>query len=133
MNIPINKQQTQTAKEWGFDHLPPTQADLDKAAACTALHLAEIEAEIASQPKLKQFADGVTAEIEMAMQLCRLRKRAKKTQAQLAAALGITQGCVARIESGRPVRIDTIRRYAAACGYPGIKIRLEVPRTAQMA
>lgn len=100
----------------GFKHWPPMPGDMAAAEARTAAQMARIDARIAGDPKLQELVDQVRAEAEVASQLCRLRKRSGKTQAEIAAAIGTTQSAVARIEHGQNLRLDTIYRYAAACG-----------------
>ncbi|MDP8976577.1 MAG: helix-turn-helix domain-containing protein [Actinomycetota bacterium] len=52
-----------------------------------------------------------------AQALLHARRRAKLTQRQLAAATGVAQPTIARIERGREVpRVDTLDRLLRACG-----------------
>lgn len=55
-------------------------------------------------------------EYQVARDLQRARKRKKLTQAQLAERMGTTQSVVSRVERGSNVSIETIARYASACG-----------------
>ena len=96
-----------------------------QAAARTAAHLAAIRARRKTDPALMQQHEEFVRNYDLAMQLHRLRKRCRKTQAEIAAIIGVSQSAVARIESGRALRLDTIYRYAAACGCADIRLRLE--------
>lgn len=50
------------------------------------------------------------------------RVAAGLTQAQLAAALGVTQGRVHAIEAGKPVTLETLWRIAGALGRPASEL-----------
>ncbi|WP_271985307.1 helix-turn-helix domain-containing protein [Pseudoclavibacter terrae] len=59
----------------------------------------------------------VQADKRLLAELIRARVRADKTQAQVAAAMGVSQSAVARIEGGeRDLHLSTLRRYAHAIG-----------------
>ncbi len=55
-------------------------------------------------------------EYQIARDLQSVRKRNHLTQAQLAERMGTTQSVVSRVERGSNVSIETIARYASACG-----------------
>ena len=110
-------------KATGFRNWPPTARDLAVAEKRSAAHLARLDAEIAADPKRVERVRQVRAEAEVAIQLHGLRRRSGKTQAELAVALGTTQSAVARIEHGKNLRLDTIYKYAAACGR-SVRIKL---------
>ena len=107
----------------GFRNWPPTKQDLAEAEAKTAARLASLDQAITTDPGRQAFVEQVRAEAEIAVQLHKLRLRAKKTQAEIAAIIGTTQSAVARIEHGKNLRMDTICKYAAACGQR-IRIKL---------
>ena len=67
---------------------------------------------------------------QIAEEVANLRKERKLTQLELAALVGTTQSAIARLESGgRPPRIDTLLKIAAALGCD-LVVRL-VPRGSQ--
>lgn len=55
-------------------------------------------------------------EYQVASELAAARKEAGLTQAQVAAIMGTTQSVVSRIERGANISVETISRYAHACG-----------------
>lgn len=55
-------------------------------------------------------------EYQIASELAAARKGAGLTQAQIAAIMGTTQSVVSRIERGANISVETISRYAHACG-----------------
>lgn len=55
-------------------------------------------------------------EYQVASELATARKEAGLTQAQIAAIMGTTQSVVSRIERGANISVETISRYAHACG-----------------
>ena len=55
-------------------------------------------------------------EYRIALELATARKEAGLTQAQIAAIMGTTQSVVSRIERGANISVETISRYAHACG-----------------
>lgn len=59
---------------------------------------------------------GQSAEPQTALSLAALRRRAGKTQAEVAAALGIRQSDVSKLERRDDVRLSTLRNYLAALG-----------------
>lgn len=65
----------------------------------------------------------VTAEYEVARELLKARTQAELTQSDIAMRMGTTQSVVSRIERGVNVSIETIERYAEACG-KHVKLRL---------
>lgn len=112
----------------GFKHRPPTPEEVAAARTAHEAQMSEIAAQVAASPELQTVAAEVRAELDVAMQLHKLRKRSKKTQAEIAAAFGTTQSAVAHIERGRNLRLNTIYKYAAACGFPSIRIAIQTPR-----
>ncbi len=55
-------------------------------------------------------------EYRVARDLQSVRKSKPLTQAELAERMGTTQSVVSRVEKGSNVSIETLARYAAACG-----------------
>jgi DNA-binding XRE family transcriptional regulator len=53
---------------------------------------------------------------ERGYQLARLRKGAGLTQAQVAAAMGVSQARVSQIEHGKITEVDAVRAYVEALG-----------------
>jgi ribosome-binding protein aMBF1 (putative translation factor) len=60
--------------------------------------------------------EAVSADYAVARVLAEARAEAKLSQADVAAAMKTTQSVVSRIESGANASLDTLNRYAAACG-----------------
>lgn len=54
--------------------------------------------------------------IDLAFQLHMARKRAKLSQAEVAAKLNTKQSSLSRMERGGNYRLETLQRYAEACG-----------------
>jgi ribosome-binding protein aMBF1 (putative translation factor) len=55
-------------------------------------------------------------EYELAKELHEARAGAKLTQAEIAVRMGTTQSVISRIERGSNVSVETLARYAKACG-----------------
>ena len=55
-------------------------------------------------------------EYQVASELAAARKEAGLTQAEIAPRMGTTQSVVSRIERGANISLETIARYADACG-----------------
>jgi DNA-binding XRE family transcriptional regulator len=92
--------------------LPPRAAT---AARLRARHEA-LSRHVAAQPAWAVHKLDFDRRYELARALQRARRRAGLTQTQLARLIGTKQPALARIESGRISNLDTIARYAAACG-----------------
>ena len=73
-------------------------------------------ADIRSHPDFRRVSDEFDVEYEVARQMQVARTQAGLTQADLAERMHTTQSVVSRIESGVNVSIETLARYAAACG-----------------
>lgn len=71
---------------------------------------------IRKKPCYDRVAEEVDIEYRVARDLQSARKRKKLTQAELAERMGTTQSVVSRVEKGSNVSIETLARYAAACG-----------------
>jgi transcriptional regulator with XRE-family HTH domain len=56
------------------------------------------------------------AELENAIQLCELRKRAGKSQQEVASRLGVTQKRISEIEHSGNLEFETLRKFVAALG-----------------
>lgn len=80
----------------------------------------EVQAELAEFGSREQLerAKGELRAYLHAYKLAEARKRRHLSQAQVAAAMGVTQGRVSQIEHGElgDAEVDTLRRYAAALG-----------------
>jgi DNA-binding transcriptional regulator YiaG len=63
-----------------------------------------------------RVSDEFDIEYQIARDLQRVRKRNHLTQSQLAERMGTTQSVVSRVEKGSNVSVETLARYAAACG-----------------
>ena len=71
---------------------------------------------IRAQPGFKQVSDEFDMEYEVARQMQAARTQAGLTQAALARRMHTTQSVVSRIESGSNVSLETLIRFAEACG-----------------
>ncbi|MBI9020501.1 MAG: helix-turn-helix transcriptional regulator [Verrucomicrobia bacterium] len=76
---------------------------------------------IRKKPCYDRVSEEFDVEYRVARDLREARKRNHLTQAQLAERMGTTQSVVSRVEKGSNVSLETLARYAAACG-----ARLEV-------
>ena len=76
---------------------------------------------IRAQPDFKRVSAEFDVEYEVARQMLATRTQAGLSQAALARRMHTTQSVVSRIESGVNVSVETLARFAAACG-----TRLEV-------
>lgn len=67
------------------------------------------------EPKFRAAYEALEEEFSLASALIEARSRADMTQAQVARAMGTTQGVIARMESGRVVLTTrTLQRFAKA-------------------
>jgi predicted XRE-type DNA-binding protein len=80
----------------------------------------EVRAELAELGTAEQLrrARGELHAYLHAYRLAEARKRRHLSQAQVAAAMGVTQGRISQIEHGElgDAEVDTLKRYAAALG-----------------
>ena len=72
--------------------------------------------EIRSLPGYGKVKREFDLEYQVASELAAARREAGLTQAQIAAIMGTTQSVVSRIERGANISVETIGRYAHACG-----------------
>lgn len=71
---------------------------------------------IRKNPCYDRVSEEMDVEYRVARDLQAVRKLNKLTQAELAERMGTTQSVVSRVEKGSNVSIETLARYAAACG-----------------
>jgi ribosome-binding protein aMBF1 (putative translation factor) len=71
---------------------------------------------IRAHPDFRRVSDEFDVEYEVARQMQAARTQAGLTQADLARRMHTTQSVVSRIESGVNVSIETLARFAEACG-----------------
>ena len=71
---------------------------------------------IRAYPDFRRVSDEFDVEYEVARQMQAARTQAGLTQADLARRMHTTQSVVSRIESGVNVSIETLARFAEACG-----------------
>jgi ribosome-binding protein aMBF1 (putative translation factor) len=71
---------------------------------------------IRAHPDFRRVSDEFDVEYEVARQMQVARTQAGLTQADLARRMHTTQSVVSRIESGVNVSIETLARFAEACG-----------------
>jgi len=64
----------------------------------------------------KEVSEAFDVEYAIAKELNKARTKAHLSQAQVAERMGTTQSVVSRIERGGNVSVDTLARYAVACG-----------------
>lgn len=72
--------------------------------------------EIRNLDGFKEKSDEFEFEYSIAKSLQQAREKAKLTQKEIAKRMGTTQSVISRIESGRNVSINTLEKYARACG-----------------
>ncbi|EPL3702887.1 helix-turn-helix domain-containing protein [Morganella morganii] len=79
------------------------------------------------KPEVAAAARAQAEEILLNIHLAELREKVKKTQVEMAQALGIKQPTVAGMEKpGRDVKLSTLRRYVDAIGGK-LNIDVELP------
>jgi len=71
---------------------------------------------IRKKPGFGEVSEAFDTEYAIARELHRVRMKAHLSQAQLAERMGTTQSVISRIERGGNVSIETLARYASACG-----------------
>ena len=71
---------------------------------------------IRAHPEFRRASEEFDVEYEVARQMQVARTQAGLTQADLARRMHTTQSVVSRIESGVNVSIETLTRFAEACG-----------------
>jgi DNA-binding XRE family transcriptional regulator len=82
-----------------------------------------VRKEMMQDPEFRREYDALADEFALIGQAVAARVRAGKTQAQVAAVMGISQPAVAKIEAGKVKNLDSLQRYARAVG---CKVRLEI-------
>lgn len=98
-------------------------------ASMRTAHVAQA-AYIRAQPGFRQVSDDFDVEYEVARQMQAARAQAGLTQADLARRMHTTQSVVSRIESGVNVSIETLARFAEACGS---RLQVRMVRESKMA
>ena len=83
----------------------------------------------ARRAKIEARADEMIAEVDG---LAAVRRLAGKTQAQLAAKLGIKQPSVQKMEKQADLYVSTLRRFVEAAGGT-VEIRISLPGNAPVA
>ena len=78
-------------------------------------HLAQAE-EIRKHPVYGKISGAFDLKYDVARKMQTVREEAGLKQADLARRMKTTQSVVSRIESGANISIDTLARYAEACG-----------------
>ena len=71
---------------------------------------------IRKKPAYAKVSGTFDVEYAIAKELHKARTKAQLSQAQVAERMGTTQSVVSRIERGGNVSVDTLARYANACG-----------------
>jgi len=85
--------------------------------------LEEVHADLMKDPEYRREYDALADEFALIGQTIAARARAGKTQAQVAAEMGVSQPAVAKIEAGKVKSLDSLKRYASAVG---CKVRFEL-------
>jgi len=91
-------------------------------------HEAQV-AGIRAHPDFRRVSDEFDVEYDLARQMLATRTQAGLTQADLARRMHTTQSVVSRIESGVNVSIETLARFADACGS---RLRVQMVREASV-
>ncbi len=79
------------------------------------------------KPEVVANARNKAAEMLLGIHLAELRERARKTQNELADALGVKQPTVAVMEkAGRDIKLSSLKRYVEATGGK-LRIDVELP------
>jgi ribosome-binding protein aMBF1 (putative translation factor) len=87
------------------------------------IKLSELREEMLSDPELKAAYDALKPKYDVINALVAARRKARLSQAEVAARMGTTQSIIARMESGNGnVTIESVQKYAKATGQ---KIKLE--------
>ena len=89
------------------------------SAAYDARHAADLQ-----DPALQDAYEAKLAQLDLAAKLATMRRKARLTQQQIAVRLGTRQSAIAQMEKGRGIRIDTLLRYASACGLANPRIAI---------
>ncbi len=69
-----------------------------------------------ADPEFRKEYDSLDEEFALIEVMIDARIKANMTQADVAKAMGVSQPRVARIESGKNLSLETLRRYAKATG-----------------
>jgi ribosome-binding protein aMBF1 (putative translation factor) len=69
-----------------------------------------------NDPANKELREQVKLRISLAKMLYKARKSAHLTQSELAEKLHTSQSNLARMERGQNISVDTLEKYAYACG-----------------
>lgn len=93
-----------------------------------AAHVKQATA-LRSNPSYQKVSDEFDLEYEVARQMQAARAGAGLTQAELARRMKTTQSVVSRMEAGTNMSIETLARYAEACGSRLHVQMLREPRT----
>ncbi len=84
---------------------------------------ADLRKELLADPKVAAEYEALKPQFEVIKALVAARRKARLSQAEVAARMGTTQSSIARMESGNGnVTIESVQRYAKATGQ---KIKLE--------
>ena len=79
-------------------------------------------------PEFIREREALEDDFSVAEAMIKARAAADLTQAQLAQRMGVSQPAIAKLESGKSVSLNTLKRYAQATG---TRLKVEfVPRAA---
>ncbi len=74
------------------------------------------EEELLQNPKIKAAYDAKSEEFEIVEEMIKARIAAGLTQEQVAEKMGTSQAYLSRIEGGKNVSLNSLRKYAKATG-----------------
>ena len=83
---------------------------------------------IRDDPVREQRVEDHRDALVRGLNLADVRRRAGKTQVQVAEAMGVSQANISRIEHGEDTQISTLRRYVRALGGE-LEVRVIFPKT----
>ncbi|TNF69696.1 MAG: XRE family transcriptional regulator [Gammaproteobacteria bacterium] len=82
------------------------------------MNLKQLKNKAFKNPEVKEEYEKLSYEFELTNQLLKMRKASGLTQEQIAKKMGTTRSNICRLEKlGTHPRVDTVEKYAKACGY----------------
>lgn len=87
----------------------------------------KIKKELLKSSQFREEYEKLSSEYQIARMLILARKEAGMTQQEVAERMRTSQSAIARIESGKPVNLRSIERYANATGN---RVKIDLVRVA---
>ncbi len=87
----------------------------------------KIKKELLESSQFREEYEKLSSEYQIARMLILARKEAGMTQQEVAERMRTSQSAIARIESGKPVNLRSIERYANATGN---RVKIDLVRVA---